>query len=566
MDEYPKGALSQLASGYGAPVESAPIVGALGRTYTEPDVRALLAQHVPQDDSRDKYLALAAGFGSATKTGSFGESLGNVASALQDQKSQQEKLRAQYLPLIMQQIAFQETQGEKALKLQMMQQELKLKQLGEKRTQSLYDMQQDAYKGVDVINGGMPGQSGVNPSQSGMNPSQPGMPAVQSGADAGIVQGMQQGLPVMQAGSGNQLAQLRKLEKMALAGIPGAKEMFEIYKYKTDPMKLEQGATYENRMTGKREFMPKIGEGVGPDGAGNYGALPGYAGAMASIEGEKAGAVEGAKAQLDPYTMTPKGASNPILTNRKAAMTQSQPGVMGSGYAGGSRDGANAESIQMMVAELKNPQLTPADKSGILREISRMQQQSGIHPSGGGGVELQSEAEKATAVDQAKANVKPIEQRQNALAANQYMLGVIDKALSHPGLSASTGLQGLVDPRNYIPGTDARNFGVLHDQLKGNTFLQAYEALKGGGAITDIEGQKGTDAIGRLNRAQSTDEFKEALNDLKTIIANGGARMQKAMPGNQGGASGNWGGAPASPAVPSQSDIAAEIARRAKGK
>lgn len=76
------------------------------------DIASMLERFVPQDDSQAKYLALAAGFGSATKTGSFSEQIGNVASAMNEQKMQQAKLRSQYAPLIMQQVAAQQAREE----------------------------------------------------------------------------------------------------------------------------------------------------------------------------------------------------------------------------------------------------------------------------------------------------------------------------------------------------------------------------------------------------------------------------------------------------------------------
>lgn len=78
------------------------------------DIAAMLQKFVPQDDSRSRYMALAAGFGATTKTGSFGESLGNVANAMQQQKAEQDKIRAQYVPLIMQQVAAQQSREEQA--------------------------------------------------------------------------------------------------------------------------------------------------------------------------------------------------------------------------------------------------------------------------------------------------------------------------------------------------------------------------------------------------------------------------------------------------------------------
>ena len=76
--------------------------------FKMPTVQDALNQYMPQDDSRGRYLALAAGLGSTTKTGGFGEQIGNVASAMQQQKMQQEQMRLQYLPHIMQQVAAQQ--------------------------------------------------------------------------------------------------------------------------------------------------------------------------------------------------------------------------------------------------------------------------------------------------------------------------------------------------------------------------------------------------------------------------------------------------------------------------
>jgi hypothetical protein len=92
--QAPTGALSQSMLGLVPPKMLSP--------------QEALNQYVPQNDQRGQYLALAAGFGSATKTGGLGEQIGNVASAMQQQKQQQEQLRMQYLPHIMQQVIAQQ--------------------------------------------------------------------------------------------------------------------------------------------------------------------------------------------------------------------------------------------------------------------------------------------------------------------------------------------------------------------------------------------------------------------------------------------------------------------------
>lgn len=117
------------------------------------------------------------------------------------------------------------------------------------------------------------------------------------------------------------------------------------------------------------------------------------------------------------------------------------------------------------------------------------------------------------------------QQKQASISSVQNQIGVIDKALNHPGRATSTGLSGSLDPRNFIPGTDATDFKVVVDQIGGAAFLQAFESLKGGGQITEVEGKKATDAIARLNRSQSDKEFETALKDLRKVMSDGLSRM-----------------------------------------
>ena len=103
-------------------------------------------------------------------------------------------------------------------------------------------------------------------------------------------------LPEMQGKSGianmsiDQIAQLKAL---------GGPDLMDAFKWANDPLKLDQGATYKDRITGKQTYMPKVGDGVAPDANGFYNPLPGYSEAQAGIEGAKARAVETAKAGLD---------------------------------------------------------------------------------------------------------------------------------------------------------------------------------------------------------------------------------------------------------------------------
>lgn len=100
-------------------------------------------------------------------------------------------------------------------------------------------------------------------------------------------------------------------------------------------------------------------------------------------------------------------------------------------------------------------------------------------------------------------------------------LRLLDEAISHPGRETATGLSSRLDPRNYIPGTNAVDFDARARQLEGRVFLDAFEQLRGGGAITEAEGNKATAAHARLMRSQSDEAYLAALRELRGIIAKG---------------------------------------------
>lgn len=120
----------------------------------------------------------------------------------------------------------------------------------------------------------------------------------------------------------------------------------------------------------------------------------------------------------------------------------------------------------------------------------------------------------------------------DAEATADEMLQSIELLKNHPGRETATGLSGTLDPRNYLPGTNAKNFEVARQQLLGQTFLQAYQKLRGGGQITEVEGAKAEAAIGRLSTAQGDAAFLKALNDLEDVVkaAKARARLKAGAP------------------------------------
>lgn len=130
---------------------------------------------------------------------------------------------------------------------------------------------------------------------------------------------------------------------------------------------------------------------------------------------------------------------------------------------------------------------------------------------------IQQAGGSAQAKGEAEARLEAIQGLPRVMQESTNAINLIDKALSHPGLATAVGASGRTDPRNYIPGTDATDFRVLLDQIKGGTFLQAFQSLKGGGAITEVEGTKAEQAIARLNRDQSEAAFRQSLQDLRDV-------------------------------------------------
>lgn len=124
------------------------------------------------------------------------------------------------------------------------------------------------------------------------------------------------------------------------------------------------------------------------------------------------------------------------------------------------------------------------------------------------------------------------------IANSQSILNTIDQVKNHPGKKYSLGAMSMAPT---IPGTPQADFRASLDQLKGQTFLQAYQTLRGGGAITDVEGKKGENALVRMQTAQTQASFDSALDDFKGIVKSG---MDRARAKAGGGAS-----APATPAA-----------------
>lgn len=351
-----EGALSQAADPWGVNNSvgnyTAPPAGPLSRTA--PDIQALLAQFVPQNDSRDRYLALAAGFGSATKTGRFGESLGNVASALQDQKMQQEKLRTQYVPLIMQHVAMQDAQAEKAMKLQTMQQDLKLKELAEKRAQGLWVYQEKALK--DASNEGQ-GTAQTIPGQ---------MATPQLGGVNMFSQGTQLTSPPQTMSGAPQPSSnmLRNLNLQSLAGLPNVADRLKIYQHAQEGITRKPGEVYQMPDGTTQVGPPAMDKNMQlvPDGRGGYSVRP----ATGAEQAVRDLTTADADAKGDYEMVTVPNGAGPSLTMTKSQFKR----MSASGPLGNSPQG------EQLPVNQGNAQVSP----DILRMIAQDAARNGGPP------------------------------------------------------------------------------------------------------------------------------------------------------------------------------------------
>jgi hypothetical protein len=133
-------------------------------------------------------------------------------------------------------------------------------------------------------------------------------------------------------------------------------------------------------------------------------------------------------------------------------------------------------------------------------------------------------AGKESAEEVGKARGQAIATLPTTIANAEQTLQVIKSLKDDPYRTQATGLSSVF---NAIPATGGFDYAQKLEQLKGRTFLEAFQALKGGGAITEIEGKKAESAIARLNPGQSEKSFLEALNELEQIVSAGIERAKQ---------------------------------------
>jgi hypothetical protein len=186
----------------------------------------MLNQLAPQDES-SKWLAFTAGMGAPTKTGALSEAIGNAAAAQLEQRTNHEKLKAHYAPLISNIFEAQAKQAQQA-ELSAMLKDV----LGPGTSPGAFQAPSDALGGGPTMPASMREQPGSK--LANMNPDQVAM--------------------------------------LKARGL----DLSDLYKWSNDPLKKEAGASYVDRVTGRTTYNPKLPEGSQLDGAGGMAPVPGF--------------------------------------------------------------------------------------------------------------------------------------------------------------------------------------------------------------------------------------------------------------------------------------------------
>lgn len=149
-------------------------------------------------------------------------------------------------------------------------------------------------------------------------------------------------------------------------------DLTDIHKYANEPLKLEAGSTYQNRVTGQREYMPKLPDGMVLNG-GRAGFVPGFQESVVGLEGARAQATEGAKAGLDPMQVqAPDGSTR--FVPRSVVAGAGQPPAQRPAPTSMRTNPADADRYAILTQELAKARQAgnSQDVAALEAEISRL--------------------------------------------------------------------------------------------------------------------------------------------------------------------------------------------------
>lgn len=229
----------------------------------------------------------------------------------------------------------------------------------------------------------------------------------------------------------------------------------------------------------------------------------------------------------------------------RSSMPPAQPGVMGGGYLGGSRDGANAESIAIIDAEMRRPDLRQEDVAALQREKQRLQAQSGLPQSGNyaAGPSAQEVAEAAGAKVRSEGVARADVERDTAGRAEAKLGGKltagIDRAIELLGQHPTASLAGMASDKALGAIGMSTKSGDVAEQLAtlSGWLVSNVPRMEGPQSNVDVANyQKMAGTVGDSTKPIST--RLAAAQEVKLL-----QQKYAALNGqtNSGGASGSWG-------------------------
>jgi hypothetical protein len=126
------------------------------------------------------------------------------------------------------------------------------------------------------------------------------------------------------AAPGSRLANMG-FDDLAALKVGAGLDLTELHKYANDPLKLEGGSIYRDRVTGEERHIPKLPEGMTKGADGFYGFAPGVQQSLVGMKAAETEAVEGAKARHDLVQVFNEQTQRMEFVPRAQAVRAAQP-------------------------------------------------------------------------------------------------------------------------------------------------------------------------------------------------------------------------------------------------
>jgi len=108
--------------------------------------------------------------------------------------------------------------------------------------------------------------------------------------------------------------------------------------------------------------------------------------------------------------------------------------------------------------------------------------------------------------------------------------------LKDKGFNSIYGLNSVIDPSNYIRGTDAANAAARREQLDAESFGVSIKSMRGMGSLSDAEGKKVTAAYTRANNPRiSADDARKAWGEVLSYLDLAEKRARQQAAGDNSG-------------------------------